>query len=180
LSLIIERIESETFNLGRIVKVHGVNGRLVTRLDRPAHDVLDFPEWMFIRIDGGLVPFSVTEESVFQKDANHIVVGLDEIDGPEAAATYTGLACKLEGKWADWFEAGREETGSLTGFAWFDEVSGKSGTVTGFEDIPGNPLLGIELNGKSALLPMQDEFVISIDTQNRRLVVRIPDGLLEL
>ena len=180
MSLIIDQIESETFNLGRIVKVHGVNGRLVIRLDRAALDVLDFPEWMFILIDGGPVPFSVTEESVFQKDANHIVVGLDEIGGPEEAASFTGMTCKLEGEWTDWFEVGREETGSLTGFAWFDEVSGKSGTVTGFEDIPGNPLLGIELNGKSALLPMQDEFVISIDHQNRKLMVRIPDGLLEL
>ncbi|MFA5816417.1 MAG: hypothetical protein WC865_12430, partial [Bacteroidales bacterium] len=66
MSSITDQIESTTFEAGRVVKVHGVNGKLVIRMNRPVGDVLDFPEWLFIRIDGGLVPFSVTEESVFQ------------------------------------------------------------------------------------------------------------------
>lgn len=180
MSSITERIESETFEAGQVVKVHGVNGRLVIRLNHPASDVPDFPEWLFIRIDGGLVPFRVIEESVFQKDINHVVVGLENIEGPEKAAALVGLACNLEGAWNDWFEANREETDLLTGFEVFDEISGKTGKVTGFEDIPGNPLLGIEIDGKTILLPLHAEFVISTDPKKRMLVLRIPDGLLDL
>ena len=180
MATVTEHIESETFDAGKIVKVHGVNGRLVVRLLKPASEVLDFPEWLFIRIDGGLVPFSVTEESVFQKDASHLVVGLDQITGPEKAATYVGLSCHLEGEWTDWFEAGSEDIDSLTGYLVVDEISGKTGSVTGFENIPGNPLLKIEIEGKTALLPMHTEFVISNDPKKRKLVLRIPDGLLDL
>lgn len=162
------------------MKVHGVNGKLVIRMNRSVAGVLDFPEWLFIRIDGGLVPFSVTEESVFQKDKNHIIVGLGQIDALEKATVMVGLTCNLEGAWTDWFEASGEETGSLTGFEVLDEISGKSGKVIGFHDIPGNPLLEIEIDGKNALLPMQSEFVVSTDTRKRKLILRIPEGLLDL
>lgn len=149
-------------------------------MNRPVNDVLDFPEWLFIRIDGGLVPFNVIEESVFQKDTNHLVIGLEQVDGQKKATALVGLTCNLEGTWTDWFEASREETESLTGFEVLDELSGKTGKVIGFEDIPGNPLLEIEIDGKKSLLPMHAEFVISTDTEKRKLILRIPEGLLDL
>jgi len=147
---------------------------------RPVGDVLDFPEWLFIRIDGGLVPFGVAEESVFQKDKNHLVVGLLQVNTQEKASALVGLTCNLEGEWTDWFEGTREETDSLTGFDVVDEISGKSGKVIGFQDIPGNPLLEIEIDGKNALLPLNPEFVVLTDLKNRKLVLRIPEGLLDL
>jgi len=142
--------------------------------------VLDFPEWLFIRIDGGLVPFEVTGESVFQKDTSHIVVGLGQIDTQEKATAMVGLTCNLEGTWTDWFEPTSEEIDSLIGYELIDEISGKTGTVVGFEDIPGNPLLEIEIDRKKTLLPLQAEFVVSTDTRNRKLILRIPESLLDL
>jgi 16S rRNA processing protein RimM len=177
---ITDQIESKTFEAGRFVKVHGVNGKLVIRMNRPVSDVLDFPEWVFVRIAGGLVPYRVTEESVFQKDTNHLVVGLDWIADQKKATVLVGLTCNLEGAWSDWFEATREETDSVTGFEVFDEISGKAGIVTGFEDIPGNPLLEIEIDGKQSLLPLNPEFVILTDKRTRKLTLRIPEGLLDL
>jgi 16S rRNA processing protein RimM len=180
LSSITDQIESKTFEAGLVVKVHGVNGKLVIRMNRPASDILDFPEWLFIRIDGGLVPYCVMEESVFQKDASHIVLALDGVTSQEKASALIGLACNLEGAWTDWFEGTRADEDSLTGFVIFDETSGKSGKVIGFEDIPGNPLLEIEIGGKKSLLPLNPEFVISTDRSQRRLILRIPEGLLDL
>ena len=149
-------------------------------MNRPLAGVVDFPEWLFIRIDGGLVPFRITEESVFQKDTNNIVAGLDEIKDQKKATALVGLTCHLEGSWTDWFEPTQVETDSLTGFELFDEISGKAGKVVGFQDIPGNPLLEIEIGGIKSLLPLQNEFVVSTDTQKRKLILRIPDGLLNL
>ena len=177
---ITDQIESEAFETGRVVKVHGVSGKLVIRMNRPAGDILDFPEWLFIRIDGGLVPFAVMDESVFQKDPNNIVVGLQDINTQEKATAMVGLSCFLHGSWTDWFEPTRKEADSLTGFEVIDEVSGRTGTVTGFEDIPGNPLLELQIDGKKALLPLNPQFVVSTDTRNRKLILRIPEGLLEL
>jgi len=180
LKSITDQIEATTFEAGKFVKVHGVSGKLVLRMDTAVGDILDFPEWAFIRIDGGLVPFRVAEESVFQKDAYQVVVGLDTIDKPARALSLIGLACNLEGEWTDWFEASHEESDYLIGFEVTDGQSGKIGKVVGYEDIPGNPLLEIELDGKKVLLPMQDEFVIEVDVHKRKLLLKIPDGLLDL
>jgi len=95
-------------------------------------------------------------------------------------SSLVGLTCNLEGAWTDWFEATREETESLTGFDLLDEISGKTGKVIGFEDIPGNPLLEIEIDGKKSLLPVHPEFVVSTDLRKRKLILRIPEGLLDL
>jgi len=180
LSSITDQIESASFEVGRIIKVHGVNGKIVIRMPRPVGDIIDFPEWLFVRIDGGLVPFYIAEESVFQKDHFHLVLGLEQIDEPEKATALVGLSCNIEGAWPDWFTPDREETDSLTGFDLFDEISGKTGKVIGFQDIPGNPLLEIEMDGETALLPLQSEFVLDTDIANRKLILRIPDGLLGL
>jgi 16S rRNA processing protein RimM len=126
------------------------------------------------------VPFMIAEESVFQKDTNNLVIGLDTIDNPEKALLLIGLTCNLEGEWTDWFESSPEDSDYLIGFDVTDEISGKTGKVVGYEDIPGNPLLEIELDGKKALLPMQTEFVIEIDVSKRKLFLKIPDGLLDL
>lgn len=180
MSLITDQIESGTFEAGRIVKVHGVNGKLVIRLNTPVGDILDFPEWLFVRISGGLVPFGVLEESVFQKDRYHIVVGLDQIDKQQKAVALVGLECKIEGAWDDWFESAQEEPDGLTGYTLVDEITGKTGLVTGFQAIPGNPLLEIEIDGKKTLLPLQNEFVVATDPLNKKLILRIPEGLLDL
>lgn len=177
---VTDQIESTTFEAGRLVKVHGVSGRLIIRMNQPVAGILDFPEWLFIRIDGGLVPFHITEESVFQKDINHMVVGLDGIDEQKKAVALLGLACNIEGTWTDWFEDDRDEAVSLTGYEFFDEISGKTGTVTGLENIPGNPLIEIQIDGKKSLLPMQPEFIISSDARKRKIILRIPEGLLDL
>ena len=173
-------LETSTFEAGQLVKVHGVNGRVVIRMNRSIGEVIDFPEWLFIRIEGGLVPFAVAESSVFQKDDNHLVVGVDQIDTPEQANRLIGYTCNLEGSWSDWFEDQQDDAHSFIGFDVRDEPTGNTGKVIGYEDIPGNPLLEIEMEGKSFLLPLQEEFIVLNDTDNRRLILKIPDGLLAL
>lgn len=173
-------LEAGTFEAGRLVKVHGVNGRIVIRMNQSIGEVIDFPEWLFIRIEGGLVPFAVAEESVFQKDDTHLVVGLDQINTPEQANRLIGNTCNLEGNWSDWFDDHQDEAHAFIGFEVRDEPSGKMGKVVGYQDIPGNPLLEIEMEGKSFLLPLQEEFILLNDTDNQQLVLKIPDGLLSL
>lgn len=180
MSISINKLEESTFEAGRFVKVHGVQGRLLLRLNQPIADLAEFPEWIFIRIDGGLVPFKVAEESVFQKDDLHLVVGLDDLDTQEKAQGVLGLTCHLEGDWKDWFELTDQERSSLIGFAAINLLDGTEGVVTGMEEIPGNPLLEIEIGGKLVLVPFQSEYVVDNDPVNKRLTLKIPEDLLNL
>ncbi|MFO7617399.1 MAG: hypothetical protein R6V75_09120 [Bacteroidales bacterium] len=180
MSISINNLEEGTFEAGRFVKVHGVQGRLLLRLNRPVSGLEEFPEWIFIRIDGGLVPFRIAEESVFQKDDLHLVVGLDDAGSQEKAVGMVGFSCHLEGRWEDWFELPDHVEPTIIGFSVVNLLTGAVGLVTGFEDIPGNPLLEIEIQGKQVLVPYQPEYVVDNDQVNQKLILKIPDDLLDL
>lgn len=180
MSIPVDKLWEETFEAGRLVRIHGVNGALVLRLNRMINDVEDFPGWIFLRIDGSLVPFRISEESVYQKDGRHLVIAVDQADSQKKAEELVGYACHLEGNWKDWFTIEGKQGPSLIGFEIIDEKSGRTGIISGFEDIPGNPLIEIEIEGKKILIPHRKEFVVLEDLKNRRLILRIPDGLMDL
>ena len=50
------------------------------------------------------------------------------------------------------------------------------GTVSGYEDIPGNPCLYIEPG--SVLVPLHEDLVVDVDEDSRTLTLIIPEGLL--
>ncbi|MFH0762030.1 MAG: hypothetical protein V2A67_11060 [Bacteroidota bacterium] len=177
---ITEQIRLSTFEAGILIKNHGVSGKLVLRLHQPADDILDFPEWVFIRIWGQPVPFKVMEESVYQKDNRHLVIGLAGINDQQSARQLIGNACDLEGSWSDWFVSESQAPGTWTGADVMEIITGQSGKVTGYQDIKGNPLIEIELNGKTVLVPFNPEYILETDQKEKKLIVKIPPGLFSL
>ena len=54
------------------------------------------------------------------------------------------------------------------------------GTVTGIETSPAHDLWVIELGGHEHLVPAVPDIVLELDLAGRRVVIRPPDGLLDL
>ena len=59
-----------------------------------------------------------------------------------------------------------------------DESGKNSGTISDFEDIPGNPCLYIDTPNGQAMIPLHEELILSVDDENKILSMKIPDGLL--
>jgi len=68
----------------------------------------------------------------------------------------------------------------LTGFAVQDADGQPIGLVTAALELPGGVTLEIQGPKREFLLPFRKEFVTEVDRDGRRLVVVVPDGLLEL
>jgi 16S rRNA processing protein RimM len=68
----------------------------------------------------------------------------------------------------------------LAGFAVRDEAGDALGLVTGFYEMPSGLMLEVQGQKREFLLPYKKEFVRRVDRENRRLVVAVPDGLLDL
>ena len=51
------------------------------------------------------------------------------------------------------------------------------GQITDFMDIPNNPCLEIE-NG-AVIIPLHEDFILSIDPENQEIIMQIPKGLIE-
>lgn len=177
---ITEQIRSSTFEAGILVKNHGVGGKVVLRLHQPTDDILDFPEWIFVYIWGQPVPFQVAEESVYQKDNLHLVIGLAGINDQDSARQLIGNVCSLVGKWSEWFVSDAPVPGTWTGAGVLDVNTGQRGRVTGFQDIKRNPVIEIEFNGKAILVPFNPEYILEADLKGMKLTVKIPPELFSL
>ena len=69
---------------------------------------------------------------------------------------------------------------SFIGYTVVDETYGEIGEVTDVDESTINVLLQIDHNGEELLLPAVEELILSADHENKKLVVSIPDGLLDL
>jgi ribosomal 30S subunit maturation factor RimM len=45
-------------------------------------------------------------------------------------------------------------------------------------DIPGNPVFEVSYDGEKVMVPAQDDLIEEIDQENRRLIMRLPEGIM--
>lgn len=69
----------------------------------------------------------------------------------------------------------------IRGFACEDRQGRALGVAAGVEQTPGSPLLSLELpSGEVALVPFVEEMIVRIDREAKKIVMNLPDGLLDL
>jgi 16S rRNA processing protein RimM len=68
----------------------------------------------------------------------------------------------------------------LTGFAVRDEQDQALGLVSGLYEMPSGLMLEVQGQKREFLLPYKQEFIRQVNRAERRLVVSIPEGLLDL
>ena len=54
------------------------------------------------------------------------------------------------------------------------------GTIDKVIDNSAQPLFSILNNGNEILIPIIDEFIISVERNNKQIIVELPEGLIEL
>ena len=66
-------------------------------------------------------------------------------------------------------------------FKVIDENYGLIGSVVGFsEEIPKNPLLIIENEGKELMIPLNGDLISSIEMEEKEIITNLPEGYLDL
>jgi 16S rRNA processing protein RimM len=77
-------------------------------------------------------------------------------------------------------EEGEVYQHELVGFAVQDEAEQALGLVTDFSDLPAGLTLEVQGPKREWLLPYRKEFVVRVDRDARKLVVRLPEGMTEI
>ena len=171
------RVE-DCYTIGSFIKTHGFKGALSLKLD------VDFPEQykeldsFFVTIGGNLVPFFVAAFELGNKGIAK--VHLEDIDSEEKAKSLVGkplylpldLLPKLEGNQFYFHE--------VTGFAVEDETHGPIGHIKAVIDNGPQALLQITFKGQDILIPVTDDFIVSLDRDKELMHVRCPEGLIDL
>jgi len=152
--------------VAKILKSNGIEGDLLIGLLDVSIEDIDTTEPVYVIFDGLPVPFFI--DSLTRKGSTRAIVHLTDIDSLEDAEEVVGREILLD---AEYEEEGEED---FTGWTLYNRES-LVGTVTGMEDIPGNPCL--DING--TLVPLHEDLIISADPVSHTLVMDLPEGLLD-
>ena len=154
--------------IAQVLKSNGTEGELLISFFDVAPEDIDLQEPVFIEFDGLPVPFYF--ESFVQRGTSRALVRLTGVHSLKDADELAGASV-----YADYFEEEEEE--DLTGWTVKDTHGTVVGTVTDYEDIPGNTCLWVKRSsGDEVLLPFHEDLIVSL--ADGVLTLQIPEGLL--
>lgn len=162
--------------LGHVMKPHGLKGAVKVRVANDAIPNMTIDEPVFILLQGGPVPFFVEERP--DTSRNTIVLKLEGIDTIDAAKEMVGKEVLVAPDQLQY----TEEIGlhALVGFAVTDTELGNIGVVSGVMELPQQSILEVAFRDKEVLIPAVDSIIVGIDLEKRQIVVKTPDGLVDL
>ena len=183
--------------VAQVLKSNGTDGELVMGFREIAPEDINLKEPVFIVFDGLPVPFFI--ESFTKRGNSKALVRLTDIRSMDDVEEIAGKAVYVEENSLP--ELSLEEDGYAALVGWVvltpeipDQVGDDSeaaapslpaltgnlievGQITDFMDIPNNPCLEIE-NG-AVIIPLHEDFILSIDPENQEIIMQIPKGLIE-
>ena len=168
--------------VGRVRRAHGLRGDLIVET------LTDAPDAIFAagrRVFGGTatgqlgdgIELDVERAAPFQQGL--VIVHLNGISDRTTAERWRGrylLVPSVEVEPPGESQAFLHE---LIGMRVVLADGGDVGDVLDYYELPQGILLEVEWNGARVNLPMTDAFLRDIDRERRRIVMDLPDGLLE-
>ena len=164
--------EDEVYKIGRIGKPHGISGEVTLRFSDDVFDRVD-ADYLVLMVDGILVPFFI-EEYRFRSD-EVALVKFEDIDTKDRASELTGCDVFFPRHLAD---AGEDVLtwSQIVGYDIVDVLSDKTiGRIEAVDETTINTLLELS---DGTLIPAADEFIEDIDHEERKLMMRLPEGLV--
>jgi 16S rRNA processing protein RimM len=165
--------------VGYIQKPHGSRGELTAVITDEFAESFDSPEYIFIDIDGGLVPFFISEDGWRYKNNESVIVKFDFIDSPSSAKNLTG--CKLYANIIN--RPADENIGIFHGLKGMDVIDvnrGDLGRIHRIDDFSGNVVITVNHPNGEILIPLSDQIIKKIDEINKKLILTCPDGLIDI
>ncbi len=168
----------DCYQLGYIVKPHGLKGEVQVFLDVDDPREYRTLESVFVLQGQALVPFFLESISV---NADKGIAKFEEIDTIDDAKSLKGLELYMPLDTLPDLEEGEYFVHELEGFEISDVTLGVVGSVTGVMDAGAQRLISVEhSSGKEILIPFSDELVMSMDNEKRQIFMNLPEGLVEL
>ena len=166
--------EQEVYKIGQIGRTHGVKGEVTFNFTDDVWDRAE-SEYLFLRVDGILVPFFL-EEYRFRSDSTALVKFLD-YDTADDVQFLVGCEVFFPHELTPEAREDEEYTWRyFTGFELYDEKAGLIGTIDSVDDSTQNVLFSVA----GQLIPAAEDWITDIDHKQRAIHMALPEGLLSL
>lgn len=161
--------------IAQVLKSNGTEGELVWGFRDFGPEDIQLEEPVFIEYDGLPVPFFI--ESLTPRGTSKALVRLGGIHSFEDAEEIVGKAVYADEDSIEGYED-EENFEDLVGWTLLHADGRRAGTISDYEDIPGNPCIYVDTENGQAMLPLHEDLILSVDPDRQELTMDIPDGLL--
>lgn len=166
----------ECYQLGYILKTHGLKGEVVFVIDADQPEAYQELESVFVEQNKKPVPFFIEH---LQISGSKAIVKFEEVDSLEEAQHLKGAGLFLPLAFLPNLEDGYYFH-ELKGYVVEDSLLGRLGNITGVLDAGNQTLLAMEFKQKEVLIPLVDEIVTRVDKSAKTVFTTLPHGLLDL
>ena len=170
--------KEDCFYLGKIAKKFSFKGEVLIYLDTDEPELYENMESVFVEFNNNLVPFFIENSSLHKND--FLRVRFEDVNNEEEADRLLGAAIYLPLKMLPKLTGNKFYFHEVIGFEIEDQRLGVFGKIVAVNDSTAQPLFEV-LNGEvEILVPMIDHFLVKIDRDNKKVVMDLPEGLIEM
>ena len=167
----------DCFQLGYIVKPHGIHGALTVFLDTDTPEYYEEMESVYVEYQQKLVPFFIKS---FHLAGNKATVKFQDVDDIDIATQYKGCALYLSLDMLPALDEDQFYYHEIIGYKVIDGKVGEIGRVKYIYEANGNDLFAIDYKNKEVLVPITDEFIEKLSKKDSTIFLNLPDGLLDV
>ncbi|MCA8831400.1 ribosome maturation factor RimM [Hymenobacter pini] len=171
----------DCYELGSIVKPHGLKGFVVAALD--VDDLEAYRKLKKVLLALPTAPEKLTEyavEKLQPQGTGRALLKLKGIERVEEAEPLRNAKLWRPLSELPALEADQFYFHDVIGFTVVDAQLGELGTVETFYELPQQDVLSMRYKGQEVLIPVADELILHADEEARKLHVNLPEGLLDV
>lgn len=168
----------DCFYVGTIVSKFSFKGEVLVKLDSDDPELYENLESVFIALGNNLVPFFVEKCSLHK--SNLLRIKFEDVENESDADALLKHKLYLPLSFLPKLSGNKFYYHEVIGFTMEDIEYGYVGTITGVNDSTSQALFEVKNNDKEILIPMNDEFLEKVDRENRKIIVKTPEGLIDL
>jgi 16S rRNA processing protein RimM len=166
------------YQLGYIVRTHGVKGQVVAFFDVDYPEDYEELESVFLQLNGKLVPFFISALDI--QPNGRIILKFEDIDSIVEAEKLKNTPLYLPLDQLPELDEDQFYFHEVIGYTVIDEQLGELGTIREIYEMPYQDLMAMDYQGVEVLIPVQDELILRADKAARKLYVNLPEGLVDI
>jgi 16S rRNA processing protein RimM len=164
------------YHLGKITKPHGLKGEMQIWLDVDEPENYVGLEALYLDQKGELVPYIVEEIQIRGKKS---IIKIENVNKIEDTEKLVNLDIFLPLKKLPKLRGNRFYYHEVIGYSIFDGVN-HIGELKSIYESTGQDLFAIDKEEIEILIPIVDSFLKGIDHEEKKIVLSLPEGLIDV
>jgi 16S rRNA processing protein RimM len=170
--------KEDCFYLGKIAKKFSFKGEVLIYLDTDEPELYEDMESVFVEFNKNLIPFFIENSNLHKGD--FLRVKFEDVDNEEQADEIINCEVYLPLNMLPKLEGNKFYFHEVIGFEIEDQRIGVFGKIVSINDTSAQPLFEIINGNVEILVPMIDQFLVKIDRENKKVIMNLPEGLVEM